>query len=112
MGGTKRIPRARLKTAPELAAHLIQSCPALKQYQSYMFGSSLRGVISDYDLLMVGPAGSPLVDLKAQLRVAGEELPLDILYMLPDEATETDFIAREGCVSLTELAKRQSNLHA
>ncbi|MNO04133.1 hypothetical protein D3C81_2250540 [compost metagenome] len=69
-----------------------------------MFGSSLDGIGYDYDILIVGPAGEPLCRLKKELRVAGEELPLDVLYMLPTEAEETDFVGREGCIPLSELA--------
>lgn len=69
-----------------------------------MFGSSLFGVGTDYDLLVVGPSGETLIQLKAELKLAGAELPLDILYMLPKEAEETDFVINQKCVSLTHLA--------
>lgn len=69
-----------------------------------MFGSSLSGVGSDFDILIVGPAGEPLSRLKAELRLAGKELPLDVLYMLPTEAGETGFVTSEGCITLAELA--------
>lgn len=68
-----------------------------------MFGSSLFGVGNDYDILVIGPAGEALVQLKAELKLAGAELPLDILYMLPKEAEETDFIVKQKCVSLSHL---------
>jgi hypothetical protein len=43
---------------------------------------------------------SPLSRLKAELRIAGKKLPLDVLYMLPAEAEEAGFVTREGCVPL------------
>lgn len=73
-----------------------------------MFGSSLLGVGSDFDILVVGPSGESLSRLKVELGLAGKELPLDVLYMLPDEAEETRFIANTGCVSLARLAESES----
>jgi hypothetical protein len=69
-----------------------------------MFGSSLFGIGSDFDILIIGPSGVRLDRLKAELRDAGKELPLDVLYMLPEEARITAFVEREGCVSLQQLA--------
>ena len=69
-----------------------------------MFGSSIFGIGSDYDILIVGPSGEPLSRLKAELKHAGEALPLDVLYMLPTEAEETKFVTRAGCITLSQLA--------
>jgi hypothetical protein len=75
-----------------------------------MFGSTLEGVGNDIDLLIVGLGGAPLKILKEELRVAGHMLPLDILYMLPIEALETNFVKRAGCISLVQLSKSNSEL--
>ena len=91
-------------TAGEVASHLLNTCPSLQEFAPYMFGSSLFGVGSDYDILIVGPSGEPLSRLKAEMKLAGRELPLDVLYMLPAEAEETRFITKEGCIPLSELA--------
>lgn len=91
-------------TACEVARHLLRTCESLREFESFMFGSSLFGVGSDFDILIVGPSGQPLSRLKAELRLAGEELPLDILYMLPAEAEETGFVTSEGCITLAQLA--------
>lgn len=69
-----------------------------------MFGSSLFGVGSDFDILIVGPCGESLSRLKEELGVAAKELPLDILYMLPTEAEATEFVTKEGCITLARLA--------
>lgn len=90
--------------ACEVAKYLLKSCESLQEFDSFMFGSSLSGVGSDYDILIVGPSGEPLSRLKAELNVAGKELPLDVLYMLPEEAEETGFVSSEGCISLARLA--------
>lgn len=91
-------------TAAEVARHLLNTCGSLGEFEAYMFGSSLFGIGSDYDILIVGPSGEPLSRLKAELGIAGEELPLDVLYMLPSEAERTGFIVNEGCVALSQLA--------
>jgi len=91
-------------SAAEVARHLIKTCGSLGEFQSYMFGSSLFGIGSDYDILIVGPSGEPLSRLKAEIRIAAEELPLDVLYMLPSEAEKTGFVANEGCVTLSQMA--------
>ncbi len=98
-----------LMTAAEVAGFLLETCPTLQCFEAFMFGSSLRGVGSDYDVLVVGPSGAPLVRLKSELRAAGAELPLDILYMMPAEAEATAFVAREGCVPLSKLARSASD---
>ncbi|MDX0678303.1 hypothetical protein GOL39_31950 [Sinorhizobium medicae] len=90
----------------EIASFVLASCPALAKYQAYMFGSSLRGVGEDIDILFVGPAGEALVNLKKEVSQAGNELPLHVLYMLPSEADETGFVTSERCISLLELASR------
>lgn len=91
-------------TATEVAAHLLRCCESLREFESFMFGSSLLGVGSDFDILVVGPSGEPLARLKAELRIAAEELPLDVLFMLPAEAKETEFVTRQGCIALERLA--------
>lgn len=91
-------------TASEVARNLLEFCDSLRWFESFMFGSSLRGVGSDFDILIVGPSGELLCRLKAELRIAGNELPLDVLYMLPEEAEETDFVSREKCIALAQLA--------
>ncbi|MBB2685243.1 UNVERIFIED_ORG: hypothetical protein GGD47_002831 [Rhizobium etli] len=90
----------------EVAGHLLSSCPALVDYQAYMFGSSLHGIGEDFDILIVGPGGEALARLKSQIAQAGSELPLHVLYMLPSEGEETGFVAKEGCVPLSDLAVR------
>lgn len=94
----------RLITAGEVAHHLLKTCASLREFASFMFGSSLLGAGSDYDVLIVGPDGEPLARLKVEIELAGKELPLDILYMLPTEAEETGFVLEQGCVPLSELA--------
>lgn len=93
-----------LMTSVDVARHLLGVCPSLRDYESFMFGSSLYGVGSDFDVLIVGPSGEPLARLKKELKVAGAELPLDVLFMLPEEAEHTGFVARERCISLSRLA--------
>ena len=78
-----------------------------------MFGSTLRGIGEDIDILVVGPAGDALSKLKRELRVASEFLPLHILYMQPSEERHTEFVAREQCVPLKHLAARKiDEVHA
>jgi hypothetical protein len=91
--------------APEVARHILMTCPTLSEFHVYMFGSSLIGVGSDFDILIVGPTGSALSQLKLEIRVAGNMLPLDVLYMLPDEAEESKFVERKNCISFDELCK-------
>ncbi|WP_158743801.1 nucleotidyltransferase domain-containing protein [Acidisphaera sp. L21] len=87
-------------TAGEIAAHLLGSCRSLKQFDAYMFGSTLRGIGEDVDILVVGSSGDALSQLKQELQAAGEFLPLHILYMLPSEERRTNFVTREKCVQL------------
>ncbi|RCS25764.1 hypothetical protein DUT91_03085 [Phyllobacterium salinisoli] len=91
-------------TASEIAVHLLNTCVSLVHYDAYMFGSTLQGVGQDIDILIVGPAGDPLTQLKKELRYAGESLPLHILYMQPSEERHTQFVAREKCIPLAHLA--------
>lgn len=92
-----------MMTASEVAKHLLQSCESLRYYKSFMFGSSLYGVGNDFDVLIVGPSGQLLSQLKAEFKLAGNELPLDVLYMLPEEEEETRFISCQACVTLAHL---------
>lgn len=75
-----------------------------------MFGSTLTGVGNDIDILIVGPDGQPLKELQEELKAAGRNLPLDILYMLPSEALETNFINRTGCISLDKVSLNKALL--
>jgi hypothetical protein len=99
-----------MMSAREVAIHLLGECRSLREYEAFMFGSSLFSIGSDFDILIIGPSGFPLARLKAELRDAGKELPLDVLYMLPEEARITDFVEREGCISLPRLAASEGCL--
>lgn len=90
-------------TASEIAAHLLGCCRSLEQFDAYMFGSTLGGIGQDVDILVVGPDGDALSQLKWELRSAGEFLPLHILYMKPSEERYSEFVAREKCIPLAEL---------
>ncbi len=103
MGRTKSVD-GTLMTACEVARHLIRTCESLGEFEAFMFGSSLFGMGSDFDILIIGPSGKPLSRLKTELGLAGKELPLDVLYMLPEEAEETGFVMSEGCIALTQVA--------
>lgn len=92
-------------TASEVAKHLLDSCESLGEFESFMFGSSIFGVGNDFDILIVGPSGDSLSRLKAELKIAGSELSLDILCMLHEEVMETEFVTAAGCMTLTELAE-------
>lgn len=96
--------------ASELASYLLESCQTLSEFESFMFGSSLYRTGMDFDILIVGPPGDHLSRLKAEIRDAGKELPLDLLFMTPSEAVETGFIDRERCVPLIKLANTMTNL--
>src|SRR5690554_6099668 len=110
VGAIKGTALEKLMTAHQVARHLLRSCESLREFESFMFGSSLCGVGIDFDILIVGPSGDPLSRLKAELMHAGKELPLDVLYMLPEEAEETGFIKNEGCVTLVHLADCNSDI--
>lgn len=109
MGRTEGAPEEGLMTAREVAAYLLGSCKSLAGFESYMFGSALSGVGRDIDILVVGPGGEPLTKLKCELGLAGESLPLHLLYMLPSEANHTRFVAREKCVSLALLTDQDGD---
>jgi len=93
-----------LMTSSEIAAHLLGSCDSLAHFDSYMFGSTLNGIGADIDILIVGPGGEALSQLKKEMRLAGQNLPLHVLYMQPSEARDTGFVAKEKCVPLAQLA--------
>lgn len=105
MGRVETIDAIPLMNASEVAKHIMTSCPALSEFNPYMFGSSLVGVGSDFDILIIGPSGDLLSQLKKEIRAAGSMLPLDVLYMLPEEAEETNFVSREKCISLENLCR-------
>lgn len=107
VGRPEEISGDSLMPVPEIASFILSACPSLADFQCYLFGSSLRGVGEDIDILIVGPSGGALAQLKKELERAGQELPLHILYMLPSEAVETGFVENEGCVALFELAGRE-----
>lgn len=104
MGRAEGTSENGLMTASGIAAHLLGNCGLLEQFEVYMFGSTLRGIGEDIDILVVGPAGDALSKLKHELRAASEFLPLHILYMQPSEEQRTEFVAREQCVPLKKLA--------
>ncbi len=108
MGRVKTIDYSVIMPARDVARYLLDTCQTLSFFESFMFGSSLFGVGSDYDILIVGPSGELLLQLKAELKFAGAELPLDILYMHPMEAKETCFVANQKCISLQKLAYNSS----
>ena len=91
-------------SASQVARHILGCCKSIHEFQVFMFGSSLYGVGSDIDILIVGQSGESLSRLKTDLRFAAEEIPLDILCMLTEEAEETQFVVREGCVPLADVA--------
>lgn len=105
MGRAEGTFKNSLMTTSEIASHLLGNCGSLEQFEVYMFGSALRGIGEDIDILVVGPAGDALSKLKRELRAASEFLPLHILCMQPSEERRTDFVVREGCVQLKKLAR-------
>ena len=104
MGRAERTSENGLMSASEVAVHLLGSCDSLKQFDAYMFGSTLHGIGEDIDILVVGTGGDALLQLKRELRAAGEFLPLHILYMQPAEERYTEFVTRQQCVQLKKLA--------
>lgn len=104
MGHFERALGAGMMSASEVAVHLLTSCPSLEHFEAYMFGSAIVGTGADIDILIVGPGGSLLFQVKSELRLAGEALPLHVLCMLPSEAVNTQFVTREKCVPLSQLA--------
>lgn len=112
MGRHEGVSEIGLMSAGEIAAHLLDNCPSLRNFESYMFGSALRGVGEDIDILIVGPGGDALCRLKREMQAAGECLPLHILYMQPSEARCTDFVNMQRCVLLAQLRRSPSRLSA
>ena len=104
--GSKRVPKIELMNASQIATYLLNSCNSLKNFDAFMFGSTLYGLGNDIDILIVGSDRTQLFTLKKELKEAANELPLDVLFMLPSEALETDFINKYGCISLYELSKK------
>jgi predicted nucleotidyltransferase len=104
MGRIEGTSEIGLMTASEIAIHLLGTCKSLGQFDAFMFGSTLRGVGEDIDILVVGPEGEVLSQLKREFEAAGEFLPLHILYMLPSEERHAEFLTRQMCVPLTILA--------
>lgn len=49
MGRPEDNPAEGLMTAVDVARHLLKACPSLRLFEPFMFGSSLRGVVSDFD---------------------------------------------------------------
>jgi len=92
--------------AEEIAGFLLGSCSSLRQFDVYIFGSTLNGIGEDIDILVVGPSDESLSQVKRELQNAGERLPLHILYMEPSEAHYTDFVRREGCIPLAQLCPK------
>ena len=88
-----------------IATHLLTCCKSLVSFDAYLFGSTLNGVGEDIDILVVGPGGETLSNLKAEMQSAGEQLPLHILCMLPSEAEQSEFVLKERCVPLVDLVK-------
>lgn len=103
MGRAEELHPPEIMKADAIAAHLLTSCGSLVSFDAYMFGSTLSGVGQDIDILVIGPRGETLSNLKAEMRSAGEKLPLHILFMLPSEADESEFVLKELCVPLVEL---------
>ena len=104
MGRAEGLHENGLMTASEVAAYLLRGCKSLERFDSYMFGSTLIGVGQDIDILIVGPGGDALTELKQEMRLASENLPLHVLYLQPSEARDTEFVTREKCVPLAYLA--------
>lgn len=108
MGVSERFYEGPLMTASEIASFLLRRCSSLRDFRSYLFGSSLKGVGVDIDILVVGPSDECLSRLKQELAAVSKELPIDVIYMDPSEALETNFISNEGCVALTHLVTKQA----
>lgn len=104
MGRVEGAPEQGLMTAREIAVYLLGSCPSLEQFDAFMFGSTLHGIGQDIDILIVGPGGNLLAQLKKELQYAGSSLPFHILYMQPSEELHTQFVAKERCIPLAHLA--------
>ena len=81
MGRVERIAEEWDMTGRDVARYLLESCKTLNEFEPYMFGSSLNQIGTDFDSLIVGPSGEPLSRLKEELKLAGSELPLDLLFI-------------------------------
>lgn len=92
-----------LMTASEISVHLLGACASPEHFDAYMFGSTLHGFGQDIDILVIGPGGGLLAQIKKEMQCAGQSLPLHILYMQPSEECHSQFVARES-------AFRSSNL--
>lgn len=103
MGRVERHISIKIKTAAEVAGLLLESCPNISCFEAYMFGSSLKSVGADYDLLFVGGSQAKIIQLKKELQPIEMNLPLDVLFMSSEEAAETDFVVQQGCVLLKNL---------
>lgn len=90
-------------TASEISVHLLGACASPEHFDAYMFGSTLHGFGQDIDILVIGPGGGLLAQIKKEMQCAGQSLPLHILYMQPSEECHSQFVARES-------AFRSSNL--
>ena len=108
MGRAEGSPEQGLMTASEIAVHLLGACASLEHFDAYMFGSTLHGFGKDIDILIVGPGGDLLAQLKKEMRCAGQSLPLHILYMQPSEECHFQFVSREKCIPLVQLASHAS----
>lgn len=108
MGRVEGLPEQGLMTASEIAVHLLRTCASLEHFDAYMFGSTLQGFGQDIDILIVGPSGDLLAQLKKEMQCAGESLPLHILYMQRSEEYQTQFVVRENCIPLVQLASHAS----
>jgi len=89
--------------ASEIAMELLSKCPSLKNYEAYMFGSYLNGIGVDIDVLIVGISHDRFAAVKSELALCSRELPLDVIFMEPDEANETNFVIDAGCVPFEKL---------
>ncbi|MHA6724192.1 nucleotidyltransferase domain-containing protein [Sphingomonas sp. RS2018] len=104
MGRAEGLHPPEILKAGAIAAHLLTRCESLASFDAYMFGSTLNGVGEDIDILVVGPSGETLSNLKAEMQSAGRQLPLHILCMLPSEADRSEFVLKERCIPLVDLA--------
>lgn len=104
MGRFQGLHESSVMSATQVAAHLLNTCSSLAAFKSYMFGSYVGSVGVDIDILIIGESDQTLSKLKHELAKAGAQLPLHILYMNPQEAHETDFVSRQNCISLVQLA--------
>lgn len=84
-------------------------------YAIYLFGSAASGVsrCSDIDLLCIYESTSTPDHIRGRLAPISLTIPLDLLFMTKDEATETDFVKSENALLLfchpTPIAPLMSN---